>query len=337
MPALREDKPPWSAVPPRLRTAVEEVLGSRVVRGVRAYGGYGPSATFVLTGANGSRAFFKGTYPLPEGSAVQWSLEQEDRVYRLLGKSIQPWAPAYLGAVRADGWHAILLEHLGGQRALPWTRTKAMHAARSYARFHSSTLGRRLPRWISHTQHREFADYWRRLGADKAALDRLAGLTATSRREATRWLTESIGSLAEAERALENAGPPFALLHFDTRSDNIRLQGDLLRIFDWPMVSAGPLEFDLAAFAQSIEAEGGPSCEDVVDWYAEVLPFGRETLVGAVAGISGYFADRAPRPTLPGLPRLRAIQRTQLVASLGWAARLLKLPAPAWLDNTQPA
>jgi hypothetical protein len=332
----REDKPAWSVVPAELKVAVAHVLGSPVVRAVRAFGGYGPSATYLLTQADGRRAFFKGTYPLPSGSGVQWSLEQEEVIYRRLGRYIRPWAPEYLGSVRADGWHGLLLELVGGRSALPWTKAKAKRAARSHATFHDSTLGRPLPRWLSRSQHRDFSAFWRQLAADPAALDRLAALAGPRRADAREWLRVNAGTLGRVGSTPWRATKPHALLHFDTRSDNVRLEGNLLRIFDWSAASVGPAEFDIAAFAQSIEAEGGPKCEAVAGWYETVLPLRHDVLVGSVAGISGYFADRAPRPPVPGLPRLRSIQRSQLSASLSWAARLLDLPEPSWLGAVPP-
>jgi Phosphotransferase enzyme family len=329
----REDKPPWSAVPRVVKDRVEAVLGLRVVRAVRSYGGYGPSATFLLTLGDGSRAFFKGTYPLPQGSAVKWSLEEEEKVYSRLAALIDPWAPAYLGSIRVEGWHALLIEAVYGERVVPWTRGKACRAARSYAAFHAATAGRPLPRWLPRDAHLEFARYWQALEADRDARGRLAVLAGPNHAQAADWLRASIGALAEAEKALATAGPPFALLHSDTRSDNIRLDGDLLRMFDWPFACVGPPEFDLAAFAQSIESEGGPDAADVTKWYSEIRPVRAEVMTAAVVGIAGYFADRAPRPDVPGLPRLRSVQRRQLKASLPWAARLLGLPEPAWLDG----
>jgi hypothetical protein len=329
--AEREDKPSWSAVPPRLKAAVARALGSPVVRATRAYGGYAPSATFLLTLADGRRAFLKGTYPLPEASGVRWSLDREEFVYRRLGRVIEPWAPEYFGSVRADRWHALLLELVGGVSVLPWTKPKAIRAARSYAAFHESTLGRPMPSWLSRTQHRAFAVYWRRIATHESSVDRLAALAGQQSGEAREWVRTHAGALRRAERALGRAAEPRALLHFDTRSDNVRLEGATLRMFDWPFASVGPAEFDAAAFAQSIEAEGGPACEAVIGWYESVLPMRPEVLIGSVAGIAGYFADRAPRPAVPGLPRLRSIQRRQLKASLSWAARLLELPEPSWL------
>ncbi len=328
-----EDKPAWAAVPPKMKTGVGRVLGAPVVRARRMYGGYGPSATFVLTLAHGRRAFFKGTYPLPEDSAVHWSLAREEVVYRRLGRVIEPWAPAYLGSVRADGWLALLLELVDGLPVLPWTRSKALRAVRSYAAFHASTLGQPMPRWLSRSLHREFSGYWRQIARDEAAVERLSTLAGPRTGEARAWLQSALPTLQRGERALRTAGEPSALLHFDTRSDNVRLEGPLLRLFDWPFACVGPPEIDIAAFAQTIEAEDGPRSEVVLDWYEAVLPLRPDVLIGSVVGIAGYFADRAPRPEVPALPRLRSIQRRQLKASLRWAASLLEVPEPSWLTT----
>lgn len=59
----RETKPIWSAVPAAVRREVGQILGARVARAIRAYGGYGPSATFRLLLTDGRRYFFKGIYP----------------------------------------------------------------------------------------------------------------------------------------------------------------------------------------------------------------------------------------------------------------------------------
>jgi hypothetical protein len=103
-------------------------------------------------------------------------------------------------------------------------------------------------------------------------------------------------------------------------------------MFDWPFASVGPAEFDAAAFAQAVAAEGGPTPERVLAWYEEVVALRPGALDACIAGIAGLFADRAWRPPVPGLPRLRSIQRRQLKATLPWAARRLDLPHPEWID-----
>ena len=325
-----EAKPAWSAVPRAIREQTAQTLGASVVRAERVYGGYAPSATFRMALANGRRAFFKASYPLPPGSAVIWSMRVEERAYRELGALIAPWAPRFLGSFERDGWLVLLLEDLGPRSVPPWTAAKARVAARSYGRFHRSTIGRRLPRWLSRTQHAEFGVYWGRL-AEPRELREVADLARRRADEAAEWIDVALPLLRDLERELARARPPFALLHFDTRSDNIRITKDRLRIFDWPYPSAGPPEFDVTAFAQSVALEGGPGPERVLAWYEEVLPLRAGLVDASLAGIAGYFADRAHRPPSAGLPRIRSIQRQQLKSCLAWAARRFDLPEPRWL------
>jgi hypothetical protein len=306
-------------------------LGSPVARAERVYGGYAPSATFRLRLANGERAFFKASYPAPKGSGVRWFMDHEAANYRRLGKLIRPWAPRFHGSFARDGWHVLLLEDLGPRTMPPWTAGKARRAARSYARFHKRTVGKKLPRWLTHDGYREHARFWRAL-TKTGEIERTASLAKRSADVAREWLDVALPILLDQERRLLRAKAPFALLHFDTRSDNCRLQGDLLRIFDWPFASAGPAEFDVVAFCQGVAAERGPACERILAWYEEVLPLRADMVDASLAGISGYFADRAWRPPIQGLPRIRSWQRQQMKVCLSWAAVRFGLPEPRWLD-----
>ena len=307
------------------------VLRSQVSRAERVYGGYAPSATFRLRLANGKRAFFKASYPAPKGSGVKWVVDVEDRNYRRLSRLMSPWAPRFFGSFARLGWHVLLLEDLGPRTMPPWTAAKARRATRSYAEFHKSTLGRALPRGLSRTQHGDFAGFWGEL-AKARDLDRVASLARRRKDEAREWIDVALPVLRQLEDGLAKTKPPFALLHFDTRSDNTRLHGELLRIFDWPFASAGPAEFDVTAYAQGVTADGGPEPERVLAWYEEVLPLRADAIDSSLAGISGFFADRSWKPEIPGLPRVRSFQRRQLKTCLAWTARRWDLPEPRWLD-----
>ena len=331
MARVREAKPAWSAVPLEVRRESERRLRSRVTRATIAYGGYAPSATFRLLLANGKRAFFKAAYPLPKDSVVIIPVDKEEKRYVALAPFTGRFVPRIFASFRLAGWHVLLMEDLGPPTMPPWSPDKVRRAARSYARFHQSTCGKTLPRWLSRTQHHAFGVYWDRL-AKTGQLDGTASLARRHADDAREWLDVALPVLRDTERDLSRARRPFALLHFDTRSDNLRLLGDRLVMFDWPFASVGPAEFDFAAFAQSITAEGGPLPEDVLAAYVEVLPLRARELDASIAGIAGYFADRSWRPPLPGLPRLRSIQRRQLKATLRWAARRFALAEPRWLD-----
>ena len=317
-------------MPQAVNDELAKLLRGRVARADRAYGGYAPSATYRVTMSNKRKLFLKGTYPLPPGSHVQWTLEPEEHVYQECEPFMRPWAPRYYGSVRAEGWHVVVLEDVGPDTMPPWTVAKTTASARSYAEFHRGTYGKTLPAWLPRTDHHEFAGFWAALADD--GLDRTASLAGRRSREAEEWLHVALPVLREQSALLLKLRPPFVFMHFDTRSDNIRLQGTRLRIFDWNFAAVGPHEFEVAAFAQAVAMEGGPAPERVVAEYERVLPLRSIALDASIAGIAGYFADRAWRPAQAGLPRIRLVQRRQLKATLGWAARRFDLPEPRWLD-----
>ena len=311
-----------------MKDGAGRVLGSPVARATRIYGGFAPSATFRLVLANGRRAFFKGIYPA-KGTGAIWMLDEEERIYRRLGDRISPWAPKFLGSIRHEGWHAILLEDLGPADVPPWTPTKTRAAARSYADFHRHNLGSPLPRWLRKQEWRRFSESWSK--AREEGLEKPAALARRRRDEAREWLEIAYPVLVARAARLQRQRARTTLLHFDTRADNLRVTGGKLRIFDWNWACPGAPEFDLAAFAQAVAAEGGPAPERVVGWYGEKLAIEERVLVASVAAIAGFFVRLAWRPPVKGLPRLRSIQRKQLKASLAWAARIDELPEPRWL------
>lgn len=317
-------------MPRAVKDEVATLLGSPVARAERVFGGFTPSATFRMRLRDGRRAFLKATYPLAKDSAVLWKLEEEQHIYETLGAYLRPWAPAYHGAVRAEGWHALVLEDLGPQTMPPWSLAKVRACARSYAAFHASTYGKPLPRRLSRIEHQDFAMFWDRL-ASSGDLRGTASLATRRADEAEEWLDVALPVLRAKSALLLKLRPPFSLMHFDTRSDNIRLQARLLRMFDWNFACVGPHELDVVAFAQTIAAEGGPEPERFVAEYDLLLPLRPVALEAALAGVAGYFADRAWRPAQPGLPRLRPWQRTQLTVMLAWCARHFDLPEPRWL------
>ena len=316
-----EPKPPWRSVPAAVRRRVEELAGSRVRRAARVWGGYAPSPTFRLLLDGDARLFFKASNPA-SNAFMHRALEDEERAYRDLERWIRPWAPAFHGSFRASDWHVLLLEDVGPASVPPWTRSAVQQAMLGYADFHRHSLGHDLPDWLSRQAHHGFARTWTELAALPGGLENLAGLAGDRRVEALEWTRSALPRLQAVAEGLLDVGPPHALLHFDTRSDNLRLQsGGQLRLFDWPFICVGPAEIDVAAFAQSITCEDGPAPDDVLEPYASRMLVRDAAMDSAVAAVAGFFAFQAWQEPIPGLPRLRSIQRRQLKASLAWCAR----------------
>ena len=127
------------------------------------------------------------------------------------------------------------------------------------------------------------------------------------------WLRESLPTLVESELNAPIEGDEFT--HMDIRSDNLCFADDRVLIVDWDLAARANSLLDIAAWLPSLEAEGGPSPEQVCP---EASVF---------AGLlSGYFAARAGLPPLKNEPMVRRVQTEQLLTSLPWAVRTLGLP-----------
>lgn len=326
-----EPKPTWSTVPPAVRRAAEHLLGARVRRAMRAWGGYGPTPTYRLRLADGGAAFFKAV--CPESSEFSLAAHRRElRVYHELGAIIDDWAPRFRGSFELDGWQVILLDDLGPKSAPPWTRALTRKVAHALAAFHASTLGRPLPDWLPRPATLAALGRWTWGWAENEEdVEALAEMAGSATEEARRWLQAAVPLLTAASRRQPPAAQPHSLLHRDVRSDNLRWVAGRLRLFDWPHAGAGFGECDVLEFAQAVTAEGGVEPEQVLAWYGERAPVRPEIVDAHVAAITGFLASQAWQDDVPGLPRIRTWQRQQLRVCLRWAARRLELPEPTWL------
>jgi thiamine kinase-like enzyme len=125
---------------------------------------------------------------------------------------------------------------------------------------------------------------------------------------------------------------PYALLHGDLRSDNLRFNDGRLYLFDWPAITVGRPEWDFSAFAQTVTVEGGILPEQMMVWYAEKFPVDETVVDSSIAFWFAFFANYAWRDEIPGLPRVRRFQRQQLAVMAEWAARRWSLREPVWAE-----
>lgn len=326
-----EPKPTWQSVPSGVRHQVRDILGASVARGTRVWGGYGPTPTFRLLLDDGRRAFFKGTNASSNDFARR-ALSCEDRTYRDLAPFIGHWMPSFYGSFRHNDWHVLLLEDVGPATIPPWPPRATRRIAHAYAEFHAATLGKEFPPWLPQPRTSLPRVTWDRVAADSGDLRTVAALAGEQSAAAHEWLCAALPYLSRIADAAASTPGPFAVLHGDTRSDNLRFTRGRLCLFDWPSVEVGRPEFDVVALAQSVTVEDGVDPEQFLTWYTERLQLRHEVVDAAIAWFGAFFADLAWRPDIPGLPRLRRFQRQQLSVVLTWAARRLRLPTPAWLS-----
>jgi hypothetical protein len=129
------------------------------------------------------------------------------------------------------------------------------------------------------------------------------------------WLNEVLPTLRVAAREAPFQGDD--LVHLDVRSDNVCFLGKRAIFVDWNWAAQGNGLLDLAFWAPTLAAEGGPAPD-------ELLP---EAPAWA-ALVSGFVAAGAGMTPLRDAARVQAVQIQQLRSALAWVARALELPSP---------
>lgn len=324
-PTAKEARPDWAVVPPAAVVAVEDALGP-IVGAETVHGGYSAAATWRLRTARGT-VFAKARHPgqTPMGVAL---VDAERRAYAELPE-IAAFAPAFLGAVEADGWAFLFLEDVAGAPALPWTPAKAKAALARLATL-NRTVPRDPPAWLAPVAAAQFTAPllrgdagWVALAEDAEARQGVAGLFAPG------WLDGALGRLVALEARGRAIRGPAGLLHMDVRSDNLLFRESPV-LLDWPYVCLGPALTDLGFFLPSLVGESGLAPAPLVAAYAEALgaPVPSDDLAAALALATGYFADLAHRRVPPGMPRVRWVQRLQLLTGLKLIAALGEITPP---------
>jgi fructosamine-3-kinase len=327
-----EPKLPWKQVPQAVRQQVALALGTPVVRATRIWGGYAPTPTYRLVLKDGRRAFFKGTFQ-DSNKFMKKALRAEERVYRELASVLGKWMPQMYVTFHMNDWHVLVLEDLGPQSVPPWTSQRTQAITHALAAFHQSTLGSQPPTWLSSPEEDLAQENWGKTAQESQGFQHIAALAGEEAPQALKWLQQISPTIEYVMQQPNLKEGTYAILHGDLRSDNLRFHQGQLRLFDWPSITLGRPEWDMVAFAQTVTVEGGPSPEQVMMWYGEQFPVDTATVECSIAWWLTFFAHRAWRPEVPGLPRLRRFQRQQLAVLISWAARHWSFPSPEWVKH----
>lgn len=279
--------------------ATAEALGRMPVAWEWVIGrGFTPAERWRIRFDDGTSAFVKAGVTEP---TADW-LRTEQAVYSSLRA---PYLPVALG------WHdgdlpVLVLEDLSdAEWPPPWSPEKIARVRTALDQVAATPPPAGLP---SLERLRPELTCWARVGEDPEPFLRLGVCT-------EQWFERASPVLAEAERGAVLEGDAF--LHFDVRSDNVCFAGPRTLLVDWNWACVGNPRMEVAVWAGSLELEGGPKPEELLPGEPEIA-----------ALVAGYFGYHAGLPFIPEAPRVRAVQKWQLLSTLPWAARELGLPPP---------
>jgi aminoglycoside phosphotransferase (APT) family kinase protein len=289
----------WSDLPEAVRHAVADILGGEVVEAVSQPGGFSPGSADRVRTAGGRRAFVKAVSSAQNEHSPDFH-RREARVSAALPEDAP--TPTLLGTYDDGDWVALVLTDVEGRHpATPWrdddlasTRAALDELARVQA-----------PPGVPDAREYLEADFtgWHRLRADPpATLDE--------------WTATHLDDLCRlAEHGL-TALTGDTLTHTDIRADNVLIGRDgRTTVVDWPHATRGPAWLDTLMLLINVRLHGGHA--DLCTIAAE-----RTDLIGALAGLAGFFADAARHPAPPGLPSLRTFQQAHADVLVPWLREL---------------
>jgi hypothetical protein len=226
-----------------------------------------------------------------------------------------------LQAVIDDGhWIVLVFEEIDGSHPpLPWTMsTLATTFAALDALSEAATPCPldQLPTVAE--RHSEAFGHFRRIAGGDPAADRV-----------DEWTRRHLDLLADLEAEWAAASVGTSLLHCDVRADNLLVRADGATVLvDWPHASVGADWIDKLFFMPSIGLNGGPSPIEVEEHFHPFARADADAVNRVLAAITGMFIVHGTDADPPGLPTLRAFQRSQGAVCRVWLAHRLKLDAP---------
>jgi len=337
----RESKPSWSDVPRELVAQLSDLLGARITDADIVWGGFGPSATFLIRTDDDRKFFCKGSH-LGSTEAGKKALLRERVIYESLPQSSK-FGPAFHGAIGDGEWQLLVLEFVERVRDVPpWSADAFRSTVRMLARFHGAMPSHARTVLLDAETEPLTADLyaarpgWRHIAKSDQDRNALLALFADPA-AAAKWIDRNIGDFIALEQEATRLDGPRSWIHLDVRSDNLifRRAGEPTLV-DWPFLSYGPMLMDVAFFLPSVAGESGPPPHEGLTLYEHesVIRFDEHQVRVTVAVVAGFFAARAGQPPIPGLPRLRWVQALQLCPCLDWISGLMNIePPPAPLQR----
>lgn len=296
----------WADVPAVVRSGIEDLLGSAVVKNSPQGGGFSPGAAERLVLADGRRAFVKaGGLALNEHTPGMYRREGE------ITAALPMEVPAtHLIDMYDDGdWVALILEDVEGRHPhVPW---------------HDDEVGAVLA-----TLDELAADLTPLPDIDVPAAEEALALDAAGYRRLVdagrvgELLPDEQAHLDEllelAERGLD-AIAGNTLVHMDIRADNmlVRRDGSVV-ILDWPHACRGSAWLDSLCLLLNVAVYGEPDVERWISSTRLLREAEPERLDAALGLLISYFAHAWRQPPPPGLPTVREWQRRQFEVILPW-------------------
>ncbi len=288
----------WHFLPAHIRQAVEQRMGSTVVRSDSQGGGFTPGFASILTAANGERVFVKAASCVAQRPFADSYREES---HKLAGLPSDIQAPRLLWVIEED-WIVLGLEFVEASLPnRPWTQPQLdlCLAAVELTGELLSPPPDTLPLVNALDELHDFASCWQSVALTSPDLPHREAAAALAAR------------LAEAV-------PGDTLVHADIRADNLMIDAhDQVWICDWNWPFRGAAWLDMVMLL--IQAWGdGVDAEAILGERTSTRDVPSEHIDIFLALLAGYFFKYGAQPAPSSSPWLRAHQTWMGEAAWGW-------------------
>lgn len=302
---------PWSAVPAAVRAAVDDGLGSPVVRAESQDGGFSPGAAARLWCADGTTAFAKAV-SLGQNVGTPLLHRAEARVAAALPADAP--VPRFRFGYDDGDWVALVFDASPGRvPRLPWDVPRARQVLTAVGELSAALTPNPVP---------DVPDVAEFLVADLTTWERLA---ADPPADLDPWAVGHLDALVAAGWSLLGPGSPLTgdtLLHLDLRADNVLLEPDGRVVFvDWPWACRGASWLDAVLFVLDPLVYGEVDPEALLAGCPALSDVDPSTVTALLLALAGMWAASSRGPSPPGMPTLRGHQRRFGDAALAWGRR----------------
>lgn len=297
----------FADLPARIRREIETKSGARVVEAADQAGGFSPGVAARLLLADGRRIFVKaiGTSPNPGSPGMH---RNEAKTLAALPPAAP--APRLLWTYDDGDWVALGVEDIEGRQPdVPWRRAELDRVLDGLERM----AGALTPAPRGFPDAREslagMLSGWRKLAAGPPA-------------DLDDWTRRNLGRLAELEARWPDEAGGDTLLHVDLRADNLLLDtAGRVWVVDWAHTATGAAWVDLVLFLVSVIRDIDADPDELLRSSAIGRGAPRAGVDALVCAFAGFMTEASRRPAPPGLPTLRAFQRSYVGPNLEWVRR----------------
>lgn len=301
----------WADMPERVRDAIQNWIGSPVVRADSQAGGFSPSVAAVLHTADGRRFFAKAAAPElnPDTpgfhrreAIIAAALPEQAPVPRLLWTYDEGEA----------GWIVLVYEAIAGKNPqTPWQAEELDRVVKALITLSEALTPSPIAEEIA-SRARDVSlfarpKWWLMQRYPPEGIDD--------------WSVRNFDRLVELEERAREAVDGESLIHIDMRADNMLVTDRGVVIVDWPHARIGAPWVDMLGMAPSVALQGGPPPDEFLLRHPAARAAAPGDIDAAVAALAAYFTYQSFQPPPPGLPTVRAFQRAQGEIARTWLAQ----------------